>query len=167
MFTRINICIKARRFRVINNPLIYKKIDVVKTCQSNIIPLDPSRHDGCLETWNTPGAPSNPSITLHLGDIVSANWSKNSWYVEEIKENRQRLVGRGEGKAAGGRCLCTDLSGDWYLRRHWYENVGKYLFGKNQQLNLFWHMAATWNSHFIAINIRELGPGLCNCYRSS
>ena len=73
---------------------------------------------------------------------------------------------RGEGSL--GRCLCTDLSGDWYLRRtlpwHWYENVGKYLFCKNQQLNLFWHMAQ--HGTHIAINISELGPGLY-CYHGS
>ena len=55
--THIDIYITDNRLRLqtINNPLIRLKIDVIKTCQSNIIHLDTISSDGCLETWNTPG----------------------------------------------------------------------------------------------------------------
>ena len=63
------------RIQVINNPLICKKIDVIKTCQSNIVELDTTHNDRCLETWKTLGI---PSITLHLRDIMSQKMRENS-----------------------------------------------------------------------------------------
>ena len=109
------------RIQVINNPLICKKIDVIKTCQSNIVELDTTHRDRCLETWKTLGI---PSITLHLRDIMSQKMRENSWDVKEIKENRHRLVeieGR-ERPEPGAVLLISEL---------WYENVGKYLCCKN------------------------------------
>ena len=111
------------RIQVINNPLVLicKKIDVIKTCQSNIVELDTTHNDRCLETWKTLGI---PSITLHLRDIMSQKMRENSWDVKEIKENRHRLVeieGR-ERPEPGAVLLISEL---------WYENVGKYLCCKN------------------------------------
>ena len=111
------------RIQVINNPLVLicKKIDVIKTCQSNIVELDTTHNDRCLETWKTLGI---PSITLHLRDIMSQKMRENSWEVKEIKENRHRLVeieGR-ERPEPGAVLLISEL---------WYENVGKYLRCKN------------------------------------
>ena len=117
-------------FLPINNPLISKKIDVVKTCQSNIIRVDVTNRNGfvmlCsrLHHHNIMGTHQfSPHLYVFSHDQLRRNWSRFYiyWYENIFSEMTKYQLARKR------QCPSTEwrtVTG--YLISFWYENLDKY-----------------------------------------
>ena len=137
-------------FLAINNPLISKKIDVVKTCQSNIIRVDVTNRNGfvmrssSLHHHNIMGTHQfSPHLYVFSHDQLRKNWSRFNiyWYENISSEMTKYQLARQER----GR-----VSVNWMADCDWI--FDKFLIWEFRQI-LSSCRHQSWGKHFILTQI--------------